>query len=258
VTGSTPFDLLAAEYDGQFTHGMLGTAMRRAVWQRMDARFSSGQRVLELACGTGEDAVYLGRRGVRVIATDASAAMVDAARRKVAHAGLESEVEVRHLSIEKLDQLGGLRFDGALSNFGGLNCLADLAAFSRALAARLEPGAVALFCLMGPLVPWEWLWFLVRGEPRKAFRRLRRGGVPWHGLTIRYPSIRTLREAFAPAFRLERISAVGALMPPPYAERWTARHPWLLERLNRWERRLETLPPLPWLADHYLAEFARR
>ena len=257
MTGSTPFDLLATEYDGQFTHSTLGTAMRRAVWRRMDARFSAGQRVLELACGTGEDAVYLGRRGVRVVATDASAAMVDAARRKVASARLEEKVEVRQLFIEELDRLDGPRFDGALSNFGGLNCLTDLAAVSRALAAQLESGAVALLCVMGPVVPWEWLWFLVRGEPGRAFRRLRPGGVPWRGLHIRYPSIADARRAFAPAFRLLRVGAVGALLPPSYAERWAADHPRLIAGLERCERWLEAVPPLPWIADHYLLELER-
>ena len=116
---------------------------------------------------------------------------------------------------------------------------------------------MALLCVMGPLVPWEWAWFVWRGQPTKAFRRLRRGGVPWRGLTIRYPSMRATRRAFGPWFRLCRASALGALLPPPYAEDWAVRRPGLFARLNRWERRLETVPPLPWLADHYLLELER-
>ena len=148
-------------------------------------------------------------------------------------------------------------FDGALSNFGGLNCVADLGAVAAGLAASLRPGATALLCVMGPLVPWEWAWYLWRRQPAKAFRRLRRSGVAWRGLTIRYPSIGSLRRAFAPWFRPRRASAVGALLPPSYAESWAARYPGVLAGLDRWERRLETLPPLPWLADHYLLELER-
>jgi hypothetical protein len=111
---------------------------------------------------------------------------------------------------------------------------------------------------MGPLAPWEWAWFLARGRPGTAFRRLRPGGVRWRGLTVRYPSIGALRRAFALAFRLTRAVAIGALLPPTYAERWAAAHPRLLDRLERWERRWETVPPLPRLADHYLAELERR
>jgi SAM-dependent methyltransferase len=252
----TPFDALATDYDSRFTATPLGLHLREAVWRRLDARFALGDRILELACGTGEDAVHLARRGVRVLATDASPAMVEAARGKVIAAGVEGNVDVRRLAIEDLGSLTEA-FDGAFSSFGGLNCVADLAGVARDLAARLRPGASVLACVMGPVVPWEWLGFLLRGRPSQAFRRLRPSGVPWRGITVRYPSIRQLRRAFAPAFRLVRVNAVGALLPPTEFEGWARRHPRLLTSLARWERGLETLPPLPWLADHYLAELER-
>ena len=107
------------------------------------------------------------------------------------------------------------------------------------------------------MCPWEWGWYLLQGKPGKAFRRLRRRGVPWRGLTIRYPFIATLRRAFAPHFRLQRVSAIGALIPPSYAQTWAARHPRLLKVLDSWERHIETWPFLPSLADHYLLELER-
>jgi SAM-dependent methyltransferase len=253
----TPFNGLAADYDVRFTTTPLGALLRQAVRRRLDARFAPGGRVLELACGTGEDAVHLGRRGVRVLATDASPRMVEQARAKIAAAGLEGTVEMRQLAIEDLSALSG-PFDGAFSNFGGFNCVADLSGAARSLADALRPGAPVLLCVMGPLVPWEWAGFPLRGRFRDAFRRLRRDGVAWRGITVRYPSIGTLRRAFAPAFRPLRVSAVGALLPPTEWESWTERHPRLLAALARWERRLETVPPLPWLADHYLLELERR
>ncbi|HBL29839.1 MAG TPA: hypothetical protein DD490_23630, partial [Acidobacteria bacterium] len=149
-------------------------------------------------------------------------------------------------------------FDGALSDFGGLNCVADLPAVSRALGRQLRPGAPALLCVMGPLVPWEWMFYLGQGDPGRAFRRLRRGGVAWRGMTVRYPSIRTLKAAFSREFRVLRTGAVGVFLPPTYVEAWTRRHPRLLAVLARWERRLEPVPPFPWLADHYLIELERR
>lgn len=248
--------------------------------------------MLELGCGTGEDAIHLGGRGVRVLATDAAGGMVAAARRKVAAAGLAERVEVLQLGIEEIGRLavagpdrqpgepdggprgrpesrqtaeareGGTReapFDGAYSSFGALNCVRDLRRVALDLAELLRPGARLLLCVMGPLVPWEWAWFGLRGEPGKALRRLRPGGAEWRGMTIRYPSIGAAKRAFAPAFRARGApAALGALLPPTYAEAWAARHPRLLARLDRWERRWERLPPLPWLADHYLLELERR
>ena len=56
---AAPFDGLAADYDRSFTASAIGQRMRAAVWRRMDAAFGPGDHVLELNCGTGEDAVYL-------------------------------------------------------------------------------------------------------------------------------------------------------------------------------------------------------
>ena len=39
------------------------------------------------------------------------------------------------------------------------------------LAPLLEPGAPLAWVVMGRHVPWEWAWYLARGDPRKAFRR---------------------------------------------------------------------------------------
>jgi hypothetical protein len=82
--------------------------------------------------------------------------------------------------------------------------------------------------------------------------------VAWRGLQISYPSIGALGRAYRPWFRRRRVSAVGALLPPSYAEPWARSHPRLLWALHRIERRLEAAPPLPWLADHYLIELERR
>ena len=172
-------------------------------------------------------------------------------------AGLADVIETRRLPIANLSSLTG-PFDGAFSDFGGLNCVEDLAGLGRSLGGLVRPGGAVLLCVMGPFVPWEWAGFLLRGELRKAFRRLRPGGVLWHGITVRYPAPAALRRAFASAFRPVRLSAVGALLPPTEWEPWAGRHPRLLASLSRWESRLETVFPLPWLADHYLLELERR
>lgn len=253
----TPFDTLADSYDEDFSQNPVGRLMRQAVWRRLDARFESGQRILELNCGTGEDALYLARRGLKVVATDQSPKMVEIARQKVVREGLSNSVYVRQMALEEAGTLDSSNFDGALSNMGGLNCVEDLEAVAGALATRLRPAAMALLCVMGPLAPLEWAWFWRQGERQRMFRRLEKGGTEWRGMRIRYPSIRQVRKAFADAFRLRRVNGIGFLMPPPYAKDWM-QSPQRLERLSRWERRLERLPPFPWLSDHYLLELQRR
>lgn len=256
----SPFEALAARYDATFTSTPLGLRLRHAVWRHLDDRFfeeSDAPRLLDLGCGTGEDAVHLAQQGAHVLALDAAEAMTARTRRKAKQSGVGPRVAARTLSVERLDSLSGT-FDGAYSNFGALNCVEDLRSVSTGLAPRLRPKAPVFLVLMGRLCPWEWVHFLARGEPRKAFRRLARGGTEWRGLTVRYPSVRTVKRAFARDFRFVKARAVGAFLPPSYLEPWAARHADLIALLDGWERRLEGVWPLPHLADHVLLEFRRR
>jgi SAM-dependent methyltransferase len=193
-----------------------------------------------------------------VTALDASAAMVVETRRKGDAADVGEGLKVRLRTIEEwtAEERTPL-IDGVLSNFGALNCVADLDAVAAALASALRPGGRAVLVVMGPWVPWEWFWYLVHGAPTKAFRRLQRGGVRWRGLVVRYPSPGTLKKHFEPAFRVRRLTALGLLVPPSYAEGWAGRHPRLVEALARLERRLAGWPPAAWLADHYILELER-
>ncbi|MEM7344793.1 MAG: hypothetical protein AAF485_11165, partial [Chloroflexota bacterium] len=65
VTNPIAFDAFASDYDDDFTHSPLGQLLRPRVWHLLGKAFSSGQHALELTCGTGEDAVWLARRGAR-------------------------------------------------------------------------------------------------------------------------------------------------------------------------------------------------
>ena len=68
TASASAFDELAEVYDADFTNTLLGTLLRDAVWRRIDRLFAAGDRVLDLGCGTGADAVHLAERGVRVMA----------------------------------------------------------------------------------------------------------------------------------------------------------------------------------------------
>lgn len=264
MTSGSAFDTVAATYDEAFTFTTLGRIYRRAVWRRLDTLFHPGFRILELNCGTGEDALYLASKGIQVLATDASASMLEQAERKAKERQLERLVQTAYLDLGDFSSEAGLRllqrydppFDGAFSNFGGLNCVSDLQAVAQGLASLLEERAPVVLCLMGRLVPWEWIWYCTR--PGKAFRRLKANGAVWRGIRVYYPTIRGVIRAFDGYFRPTRVAGIGFLLPPPYAESVARRVPRLVEWLDRLERGLEAVPPFARFADHYLLEFERR
>jgi len=260
--GEGSFDALAAGYDATFTGTPLGRRLRARVWACLERHLRPGQHVLELGCGTGEDAAWLAQRGVFVTATDASAAMLEVARRKATHAGVADRVTTRHLAIQ--DVPGTTfeeKFDGVLSDFGALNCLREFDALGRALGRLVRPGGWAVLVVMGPWCPWEVAWFLLHGHPRAALRRLRPGGVEaevgGQKVHVIYPSPGRLVRTLAPEFRLLRQWGLGVALPPTDAASAVNTRPALLDRLDRLETRLAGAFPFRLLGDHYVLELER-
>jgi ubiquinone/menaquinone biosynthesis C-methylase UbiE len=252
------FDELAADYDAMFTDTALGRALRELVWLRFDNNFAPRDRVLDLGCGTGEDALRLARRGTRVVGIDASPDMVHAARRKALAAGCAAQIDFHCVAMENLSAvLADQSFDGVLSNFGAVNCVGDLRSLIAAVAARVAPAGRLLWVVMGRRVPWEWIWYGLRGDLRKARRRLSRAGARWRGLTIRYPTPAEMRQLLSPWFAVTRVSALGFALPPSYAGPWLEHSPRALAMLRRMEAALQGWSALASLSDHYIIEAVR-
>ena len=136
------FDQLASRYDAMWTDSPRGRAQRDAIWREIDALFERGDRVLDLGCGTGEDAAHLESKGVHVHAIDASREMVRMAQAR----GVRAEL----FRIEDLAQLDE-PFDGAISNFGALNCVENLEAAGLQLARLIRPGGWLAISIMPPV-----------------------------------------------------------------------------------------------------------
>jgi SAM-dependent methyltransferase len=254
-----PFDVLAESYDRIFTDSLIGRAQRSAVWRQLDATFLPGHRVLELNCGTGVDALHLAKRNVRVDAFDVSSAMITVANRRLASVNLPAEFEV--LATEDLGTLDSV-YDGAFSNFGGLNCVQDLRQVADNLARLVRPMGHVVLCLASRFCVWESAWWLAHGKPAKAFRRLRKGGIsaelsPGLLVHVQYPSVRELRRLFAPEFCLVAVQGIGLFVPPSYLEPHARRFPGLLGAAARLDALLGSCPGLRGVADHVLLTFRR-
>jgi SAM-dependent methyltransferase len=85
-----PYEALAADYDWTFDGDAVanGRAINHPATARLLQRISPASTVLDAACGTGVDAAALARRGFRVQAADASAAMVEGAATRFRQEGL--------------------------------------------------------------------------------------------------------------------------------------------------------------------------
>jgi 2-polyprenyl-3-methyl-5-hydroxy-6-metoxy-1,4-benzoquinol methylase len=257
----TAFDGIAKSYDELFTRTAIGRAQRAQVWNELVSAFPEGARILELNCGTGEDARFLAQRGRSVVACDASVEMIRVAQNSTESAAMSAAIEYLQIANEDLGLLATKEpFDGAFSNFSGLNCLADLKPVARNLAGLVRPGGRVLICLWSRICLGEIAWFLVRGQVKKAFRRFmgkataRLGGET---IAVAYPMISCVREMFEPWFRLETRRAIGLFVPPSYVESWARRNMRALAQLEKLDRVFADWRILRDIGDHVLLEFVR-
>lgn len=255
------FDRIADKYDSVFTDTMIGRLQRHAVWRSAERVFRAGDRVLELNCGTGEDALFLARKGIAVCACDASESMIERSRARMKANSPPTPAEFRVLATEDLRSLPReLLFDGAFSNFAGLNCVPDLSQTASDLARLLRPGAHILLCFAARFCAWEIAHYSLRGNFEKAFRRTggsaraRVGGSLIH---VYYPTVKQILCAFRTKFVLRSITGVGLAVPPSSLEPWAQRHPTLMQASYVLDRVLCRVPGLRVLADHMLIHLER-
>jgi SAM-dependent methyltransferase len=256
------FNAVAPTFDSRFGDWQSVAAQRRAVRAELLRVFPAGGRILEVGGGTGLDATFLAERGFEVVLTDASSAMVELAKARLAPMGGRAEIaageEMEEFAAKHLSG-GGAQLDGAFSNFAPLNCIAGLGPVARGLARLLKPGAPAMLVLFGTLCPGEMVVEVLRGRPHLALRRCQRGEAPArlakHEFQIVYHRRAELVGAFAPWFVLERRLGIGVAVPPSAAEPWISRQPQLLAAMEAFDRGFAR--PLAMLGDHVLYQFRR-
>jgi SAM-dependent methyltransferase len=262
---ASPFDGIAAEYDAIFTDSRIGHAQRSAVWAELAGAFHPGDRILEVGCGTGVDACFLAERGVSVVACDSSREMIRVAQGRACNRLCffrNAAVTFRQCAAEQLGRFSSyLPFDGAFSNFGVLNCIADLRQFAQTLAPLLKPSARVLLCLMGPCCAWEFIWLACHGDLKRATRRLRGSRtiatVGAGTVNVHYPTLRALRRAFRPEFCLRAVKGIGVAVPPTYFSPLVNRFPRVLDAAALLDRALARCPGIQILADHILLTLER-
>lgn len=256
------FDAIAPDFDLRFGQWLSVAAQRRAVRAALLRVFPTGGHILELGGGTGEDAMFLAERGFEMFLTDPSPGMVSLARTKLTPFDAQAEVvageelegfALRHLSA------GGALFDGAFSNFAPLNCVVDLEPVARGLARLLKPGAAAMLVLFGAFCPGEMVTEVLRGRPRQALRRLKRGEIPAQlakrHFNVVYHRRAALLRAFAQWFVLEKRLGIGVTVPPSAAEPWISKHLRLLSFMEAMDCVVSR--PMAIFGDHVLYQFRR-
>jgi ubiquinone/menaquinone biosynthesis C-methylase UbiE len=264
---AVPFDHIASTYDSIFSKSAIGQLQRKRVWRYLEKVMPQlkGFEILELNCGTGEDAVLFGERGFNIVATDISSEMLKLTNKKAEQFSMQNSISSHYLDLESFDEtLFDKKFDLVFSNFGGLNCInpESLKTLLAKLPLILNPGGRFIGVIMPKFCAWETVYFLLRLQFRKAFRRMTSKEVlaTLDGASLKtwYYNPSQIKKWSSERFRTMGVNPIGLALPPSYLETFFSFHKRFLLRLNHLEKRITNTSMFAGIADHFIIDLKLR
>ncbi|QHT69632.1 class I SAM-dependent methyltransferase [Rhodocytophaga rosea] len=259
------FDSVAHQYDETFTFTSVGGSQRQRVWELLaqNKLLDKPLHILEVNCGTGEDAIRFAQSGHQILATDISGEMIEVCRQKTQKRYF-SNLEFKQAGFQEIHTLQAQgKFDLIFSNFGGLNCVSplELSQFMKQAYILLKPGGNLVAVIMPPFCMWETGYYLLKGSWKKAFRRFlekTEAVIDTHSFPVYYYNPYKLYQTIADDFEWIELAPVGLFLPPSYLENFFCTRPGWLRFLNKMEKITAPLSALGCVSDHFYLQLRKR
>ena len=132
-----------SRYDWGIRLLTLGRLNRR--YDRLVEPIRSGDRVLDIGCGTGALSLRAARKGAQVKGIDLNPEMLEIARKRTREEGLKDQVTYTELGVAELDQEPAGVYDAAVSGLCFSELSPDEIRFTlKTLRSLLKPGGLLL------------------------------------------------------------------------------------------------------------------
>jgi cyclopropane fatty-acyl-phospholipid synthase-like methyltransferase len=254
------FDKAAKLYDATFTQSEIGKIQRDLVYKQLSKQLDAVQNILEINCGTGEDAVWLATQNFQVAATDISAQMIEVAKGKASFDNLSFRTADINSITETFENE---KFDLIFSNFGGLNCLSkpELEKFFENIPSILSKKGKMVLVIMPKNTLSEQFYFLAKAQFSNIFRRKKESAladVDGQKVATYYYNPKDVVNLAKNDFELIAQKPIGFFVPPSYLEPFFKNKKGGLRVLNSMEKGISGWSWLSKYADHYIITLQKR
>ncbi len=262
VTGA--FDSAAEEYDFTIASNYINRYVRKRSIQELLKLVKPSSLLLEVGCGTGEEAITVSKHVSKIVATDISETMIEFLRRKVAARRLEAKIRPQVLRAADLTysiEPSRRGFDAVYSFNGALNCEPEMERFVKGLHAVLVEDGYFVVSIRNSLCVSEMLSHALIMQIGAATPRKKQpimisvGGrdIP----ATYYPPWRFV-EYFSGLFRVSRIVGLPTIVPPAYLSNYYVQLGRTKNLIEKAEEKLSGRFPLNRLGDQTLFVFQKR
>jgi ubiquinone/menaquinone biosynthesis C-methylase UbiE len=257
------FSKQSAVFDEIYSGNTVVQYKRERVRDAVMRYVSQGSNILELNCGTGEDAIFFAQNGYTVHATDISQGMLDKLAGKVHQQQFDDKISIEQCSYTNLQSLReSKQYDAIFSNLGGLNCTNELDKVLSSFKAILKPGGIACLVILPKFCLLETL-LVFKGKFKTATRRFfsgkgRTAHIEGEYFTCWYYNPSYVKRILKDDFSVETIEGLCTLVPPSYIEHFAEKYPRLFGFLKSAEQRLKSSWPWRSIGDYYIVVLRRK
>ena len=264
---NSAFDSVAKEYDATFTLTTIGKTQREIVWTYLNKILSGKEslRILELNCGTGEDAIWFAKKGHMVLATDISDKMLEVTEKKAIENKLNNKIKTNKIDLTKIDDfISNDTFDLVFSNFGGINCIPfkDLYNLPAFLSRLIKPSGRLIMVIMPTFCIWEMFYFTIKFNFKQAFRRSSgtriKVKINDEEMLIGYYPPYLVRKIFQKEFTQVALKPVGFFIPPSYLDKFFSSKHKTFNLMRKFESVISDWGTLSNYSDHFLIDFEKK
>ena len=230
---------------------------RTFVWTYLQKRLphDGAAKILELNCHTGDDSLYLTRLGHKVLALDPSEKNLQLAKEKADRLKYPERPKFHQLKLGSVhaDRIDG-EFDLIFSNFGGFNTMdpKSFERFTERLPRLMRPDGRVIAVIKSKHCLWEGAFSLLNQGTQKRAKQEQENSK--HKTWLYTPE--EVKALFSDKFVLNNLQPIGFALPPAHLTDQFSNRRKFVNKLKKWEKKLNQFPFLAKLSDHYLVDFS--
>lgn len=261
---SEAFDSASEEYDFTINSNRINRWIRKRSIDLILKYVNKNSILLEIGCGTGEEAIKIVSHVKKIVATDISCKMIELLNLKIKGRSLQDKIVPIRVAASGIAELANLflmdKFDLAYSLNGALNCELKINLFPKSLSGLIKPNGYFICSIRNSVCASEMLSHLFAFQFDKCTPRKKQPmmvSVGGKDIPAFYYKPEEFARFFKPWFEVRRIIALPAIIPPAYLSEYFVKLGPIARIAEKLDSFISEIPLMNLLGDQTLFVFQK-